>query len=321
MVGLRPRVLHELVDPLVHVVVVPVRVVVDLVAVSVEAEPRRVAAAARAVQVAREDLRRRAERLRALPDPLEAVVALLLVEAHRAVLPVHPPPEEALEAGLGAEQPRLRVRVAKRVDLPRRAWRGVGAEVLEDELVAARGLVHHRRPQRRRLVVHAPRAVGELELLVLDELRRGRALLVARLLPPAREEAGLDVDEAAVWVRRQVLHHRVDDEVHLVGKVLVDGHLPARVVVAVGDQMHVDLAGDGTGAGVVLAVSGERVGRLAASLNRLVLPQLDRGHLVAQVAMRRDGDLLLGQIRENIAVHVVGAIGRNERRRGEEQGA
>mmetsp|Transcript_4977 Transcript_4977/g.11401 ORF Transcript_4977/g.11401 Transcript_4977/m.11401 type:complete len:308 (+) Transcript_4977:2291-3214(+) len=162
VVVLLDRVLHELVHPLVGVVVVEARVVVDLLGRAVEVHPGRVAAVTRAVEVACEDLRRAAERLRALPDPLEARVALLLGAAHVAVLPVHPPPVEGLEPRLCPKQPRLRVRVAEGVDLPRRARRRVGAEVLKDELVAARRLVDHRRPQRRGLVVHAPAAVGEL---------------------------------------------------------------------------------------------------------------------------------------------------------------
>ena len=50
------------------------RIVDDLVLLPVvEVEPRRVPAAALAVQVAREDLRRRAERLGALPDTPDRV--------------------------------------------------------------------------------------------------------------------------------------------------------------------------------------------------------------------------------------------------------
>ena len=117
-------ILHELVDPLVDVVVVEVRVVDDLLGGAVEVHPRRVAAVAGAVEIACKDLRRAAERLRALPDPLEARVALLLGAAHVAVLPVHPPPVEGLEARLCPEQPRL-VSVSVRVRVRVRVW-GLG---------------------------------------------------------------------------------------------------------------------------------------------------------------------------------------------------
>ena len=140
-------------------------------------------------------------------------------------------------------------------------------------------------PQRRGLIVHAPAAVGELELRVLDQRGGERALDVARLLPPAREEGRLDVDEPPVRIGRQVLHDRVDREVDLLLEVLVDGHLPAGVVVAVRHEVHVDLALDGTAARVVLAVLGEGVRRRAARLDGLVPVVLNGWDLVVQVPM------------------------------------
>eukprot|EP00964_Phaeocystis_antarctica_P031778 scaffold17968_cov66-Phaeocystis_antarctica.AAC.5 len=328
VVVLLDRVLHELVHPLVGVVVVEARVVVDLrhaglqpgytgcssdgtrlqaathlLGRAVEVHPGRVAAVTRAVEVACEDLRRAAERLRAWhAHPLEARVALLLGAAHVAVLPVHPPPVEGLEPRLCPKQPRLvrqprlRVRVAEGVDLPRRARRRVGAEVLKDELVAARRLVDHRRPgdvciyairaaageatcaqaQKRACVRRAHHSGEASSCMHQPPLRGGeRALGVARLLPPAREEGRLDVDEPSVRIGRQVLHDRVDREVDLLLEVLVDGHLPAGVVVAVRHEVHVDLALDGTAARVVLAVLGEGVRRRAARLDGLVPVELN----------------------------------------------
>ena len=65
---------------------------------------------------------------------------------------------------LGGQEPGLGVRVAKGVDLPRAPWIRLAPKGLEEPLVASGRLVDHRRPERRRLVVHAPAAVDELEL-------------------------------------------------------------------------------------------------------------------------------------------------------------
>ena len=59
MFRLLERVLHTLVDPLVDVVVVSRRVVVHLLGLVVEIQPRTVAALPRAVQIAGEDVRTR----------------------------------------------------------------------------------------------------------------------------------------------------------------------------------------------------------------------------------------------------------------------
>ena len=61
---------------------------------------------------------------------------------------------ERLEPRLCAEQPGLGVGVAKGIDLPGPTRHRGGAEVLDQELVAAGGLVYHLGVERGRLVVH-----------------------------------------------------------------------------------------------------------------------------------------------------------------------
>lgn len=163
--------------------------------------------------------------------------------------------------------------------------------------------------------MHAPAAVGELELLVLDQRGGHRALCVARLLPPAREESGLHVDEPAVGIGREALHDGVDGEEDLLREVLVDGDLPPGIIVAVRHEVHVDLALDRATACVILAVLGEGVRWRASRLHGFVLVELDGWDLVVQVPMGRDGKLLLGKVGQHIAIEVVSTIGANRCRR------
>ena len=60
--------------------------------------------------------------------------------------------EEGLEAGLGGEEGGLGGAVAEGVDLP--ADLGLHAELLGDEAVPVRGLVHHVDVVSRRLILH-----------------------------------------------------------------------------------------------------------------------------------------------------------------------
>ena len=66
-------------------------------------------------ELAGKDLGGGAERLGAAPDPLGPLIVLLALVAHAVVevLIVRAAPEERFEASLGAEQPRLRVRMAE----------------------------------------------------------------------------------------------------------------------------------------------------------------------------------------------------------------
>eukprot|EP01043_Picozoa_sp_COSAG02_P014961 COSAG02_NODE_625_length_19372_cov_14.475355_10_plen_363_part_00 len=132
--------------------------------------------------------------------------------------------------------------MTERVDLPGPTRDGVVAKVLLEELVATGGLVYHLDVVRARLVVHAPRAVDELELPILDERPSHVAAGIVLLVPPAREEPGLDVDEVALWILDELVNDGVHDVVDLGEEVLVHRHLPASVVVSVRDEVHVDLS-------------------------------------------------------------------------------
>ena len=156
--------------------------------------------------------------------------------------------------------------------------------------------------------MHAPAAVGELELRVLDQRGGERALGVARLLPPAREEGRLDVDEPPVRIGCQVLHDRVDGKEDLLLEVLVDGDLPPCIVMAVRHEVHVDFALNGTAARVVLAILGEGVWPCASRLDWFVLVELNGWDLVVQVPVSRDGNLLLGKVWKHVAIKVVSTV-------------
>ena len=80
--------------------------------------------------------------------------------------------------------------------------------------------------------------IDELELAAGDQGLGDVAPVVRLLVPPAGEEAGLDVDEVALRVLDELVDHGVHDVVDLREEVLVDGHLPARVVVRVRHQVH-----------------------------------------------------------------------------------
>ena len=68
--------------------------------------------------------------------------------------------------------------------------------------------------------MHAPRAVDELELAAGDQPLGDVAPRVRLLVPPAREEAGLDVDEVAHRVLLELVDDGVDDVVDLGEEVL-----------------------------------------------------------------------------------------------------
>ena len=225
-----------------------------------------------------------------------------------AVLPVHPPPEEALEASLRAEQPRLSVRMPEGVDLPRTTRVGRRPKVLNQELVPTRRLVHHVSPQRRRLVVHAPPAVDELELLGGHEVAHKIATVVGRLLPPACEEGNLHVDELPVRIARERIHDRVYDIVHILGKVLIDRDEPAGVIVRVWHEVDVDLAGHRPALSVVLASHRVRVRRGSAGFLGQFGPELDGGRRVAKETAVRHGELILREALDNVPEFVVASI-------------
>mmetsp|Transcript_40665 Transcript_40665/g.97497 ORF Transcript_40665/g.97497 Transcript_40665/m.97497 type:complete len:832 (-) Transcript_40665:177-2672(-) len=255
-------VLDELVHVLVHVVVVALGVVLDLIVAVVEIKPATVPTASGPVELPSKHARRRPHGLTALPDPLQA----LLVLAHVEVLEVRAAPEQALHASLRGQQPGVGAGVTKGVDLPGATRNGVLSEVLEQELVPAGGLVHHLHVVGGGLVVHAPPAVDELQPALLHEGAGNVALPVRLLVPPPGEERNLHEHEATVGVVPQPLHDGVNDVVDLVKKILIDGHLPAGVIVGVGHNVHVDLALDRSPLGVVNPVRRRLVRRLHSVL-------------------------------------------------------
>ena len=128
----------------------------------------------------------------------------------------------------------------RKTHLPGSLWSNV--KVLFEEEVTTGSVLDHLDVVGRGFVVHAPAAVDKLELPVCDELCKALLGGLAALHPPALKEAGLNVDELAVWVFFQARHDRVQDVVDVLGVVLVDGDEPARVIVGVGHKMHVDLS-------------------------------------------------------------------------------
>ena len=179
-------------------------------------------------------------------------------------------------AGCGRARARAR---GGRGHLPRAARRGLGPKVLEDELVAARRLVDHRRQERARLVVHAPAPVDELELLVFHQGFGSTSLKVIGLLPPPGEKRRLHIYKLSVGILRELLRQRIDDPVDLSRKILIYGHLPARVVVRMRDEVDVDLAFDGAALRVIYSVWRRRVGRCCGAIARR--PERVRGRAVA----------------------------------------
>jgi len=213
---------HDLVHPAVDVVVVLARIILNLVVATVErADRRTVTAAAAAVELSGKALRGGAQRFAALPDPLGA----RLILPHIEVLVVHPAKEEGVHTRLRAEKPCLRVRVSERVDLPRHAR--ANPEVPHQELVPTRCLIDHLDVVRRRLVVHAPATVDELELAGCDELFHHLLPLRSLLVPPASEERDLDVDELAVRVHLEARDDSLDNVLHFAVVVLVHRDEPS----------------------------------------------------------------------------------------------
>mmetsp|Transcript_90838 Transcript_90838/g.207941 ORF Transcript_90838/g.207941 Transcript_90838/m.207941 type:complete len:460 (-) Transcript_90838:161-1540(-) len=250
-------VLDELVHILVNIVVVALGVVLDLIIAVVKVKPAAVATAPCPVELASKHTRRRPHRLTPLPNPLQAFLLLTNVE----ILEIRSSPEQALHSSFRGQQPGIGAGMTKRVDLPSAPGNRVLPEVFEQELVAAGGLVHHLHVVGGGLVVHAPPPVDELQPALLDQRPRDVALPVWLLVPPPREERNLDEHEPTVWVVPQTLNDGVHYVVDLVEEILINGHLPASVVVGVGDNVHIDLALHRSCLGVVNPVSGRFVRR------------------------------------------------------------
>ena len=64
---------------------------------------------------------------------------------------------------------------------------------------------------------------------------------LGNLLPPASEEADLDIDEFTISVVAQVLDHCVDYEENLLNEVLINCDLPSSVVMSVRDLRRIEM--------------------------------------------------------------------------------
>ena len=64
---------------------------------------------------------------------------------------------------------------------------------------------------------------------------------LGNLLPPASEEADLDIDEFTISVVAQVLDHCVDYEENLLNEVLINCDLPSSVVMSVRDLCRIEM--------------------------------------------------------------------------------
>mmetsp|Transcript_40928 Transcript_40928/g.130827 ORF Transcript_40928/g.130827 Transcript_40928/m.130827 type:complete len:206 (-) Transcript_40928:356-973(-) len=157
--GLLLDLLDEGSHPLLHIVPVQARVVLDrrVVAQDVEIEPGRRAVVAR-VGHAGENLRTLAQGRRCAPHELE----VLLRGALFHILVVDAAKEEPVKACLDRQEGRLGGRVAEGVELPPDTRRL--SEKPLDEAMPERRLVDHRLVVRCGLIVHAPAAVDELKL-------------------------------------------------------------------------------------------------------------------------------------------------------------
>ena len=64
---------------------------------------------------------------------------------------------------------------------------------------------------------------------------------LGNLLPPASEEADLDIDEFTISVVAQVLDYCVDYEENLLDEVLINCDLPSSVVMSVRDLCRIEM--------------------------------------------------------------------------------
>eukprot|EP00035_Acanthoeca_spectabilis_P020472 m.433097 g.433097 ORF g.433097 m.433097 type:complete len:302 (+) comp17529_c0_seq1:2818-3723(+) len=205
--------------------------------------PSNVSTVASISELASKKLCRAAERLTALPHPLRPLVVLVPFErcSQLHVLVVSPTPIQRLEPTLGAQQPCFGLTVPKGIDLPGPARNGSRTEILQEKLVATRGLVNHFGVKWGCFIVHTPCAVDEFELTVLDKAAGQVTTLVWLLVPPPSKEANLNVDKVSVGVFKQLIHNGVYHVVNFVEEVLVHSYLPTSIVMRVRNKMHVDL--------------------------------------------------------------------------------
>ena len=119
------------------------------------------------------------------------------------------------------------------------------SELLDDKLMSKCGLIDHINIVYRRLIVHAPAAIDELQSPLRHELPYRLLGLVGLVLPPPREEGLLAIYELAAGVGHQRCYGRVEDVLHAgllervveAEVVLLERLEPADVIVSVGDEV------------------------------------------------------------------------------------
>mmetsp|Transcript_14435 Transcript_14435/g.19565 ORF Transcript_14435/g.19565 Transcript_14435/m.19565 type:complete len:244 (+) Transcript_14435:354-1085(+) len=190
------------------------------------------------------------------PDPLHA----LAIHAHRFVFVVDAGEEPGVESHLG-EETRVRIRVTERVDVPTDAWDGEVSKLAQEELVANHHVVHHIVVMGACFILHGPASVDELKTTLPDKLAHVIFLLLGLALPPHGEELHLDLSESLLFVSHELHDIGVDDVLDIgvlfiliaTSEVLIYGLEPADVVVAVRNNVHVQVLG--LGAEVILQLA------------------------------------------------------------------
>ena len=172
------------------------------------------------------------------PYPLH----LLIGQALRSILVVHPGNEKGVESHV-SKKTRVRIRVAKRIDVPADR-RGVSEGLLKP-LMARHHVIHHVIVVSAGLIMHRPARVHKLEAAFFDKLAHFSLLVFGLLVPPHGEELHLDLGEPLFGVILE-LNHVCADNVLNIGdldilsracEVFVDSFEPADIVVAMGDDV------------------------------------------------------------------------------------
>ena len=84
--------------------------------------------------------------------------------------------------------------------------------------------------------------VDEFKLAVCNQSSSLVSSIVWLFVPPSSKERNLHVNEMSVGVFQELINDSVHNVVNLIEKVLIDSHLPTRVIMGVRDQMDVNLA-------------------------------------------------------------------------------
>lgn len=196
--------IDEIVDFLVHIVLVKTRIVHDGI---VTAESVKTETTWRVVSVwqdSGEELTLQAEIGASLPKHfsrlgLASVVKVLVVSAAQ---------EEAIEAKLSKERGLLSG-MSKGVNLPSRSRTSAASELLQNELEAQSLLVDDVLVVSGSLVVHAPCADDEFQSTLADQCLDQALGRIVLLVPPAPEVRNLYVNKSLGWIFGQFLDNSV----------------------------------------------------------------------------------------------------------------